>query len=63
MFIGAERASAVGVYNISDIENPKLNQIFSTGVGPAGLLAIEKRNLFISANEVDTEKSITIYQN
>jgi len=63
VFIGAERANAVGVYDISDIENPKLNQILSTGIGPEGLLAIEKRNLFISANEVDTEKSITIYQN
>jgi len=63
VFIGAERANAVGVYDISDIENPKLNQILSTGIGPEGLLAIEKRNLFISANEVDTEKSITIFQN
>ena len=63
VFIGAERANAIGVYDISDIKNPKLNQILSTGIGPEGLLAIEKRNLFISANEVDTEKSITIYQN
>ena len=63
VFIGAERANAIGVYDISDIKNPKLNQIFSTVIGPEGLLAIGKRNLFISANEVDTEKSITIYQN
>ena len=63
MFIGAERANAVEVYDISDMENPKLNQILLTGIGPEGLLAIEKRNLFISANEVDTEKSISIYQN
>ena len=48
VFIGAERANAVGVYDISDIENPKLNQILSTGIGPEGLLAIEKRNLFSS---------------
>ena len=63
VFIGAERANAVGVYDISDKKNQKSNQIFSTGIGPEGLLAIEKRNLFISANEVDAEKRIAIYQN
>ena len=59
----AERANAVGVYKISDMKNLKLNQILLTGIGPEGLLAIEKRNLFISANEVDAEKRIAIYQN
>ena len=32
-----------------------------TGIGPEGLVAIPQRNLFISANEVDKEKSVTIY--
>ena len=62
IFVGAERGNAVGVYDATDLSNPVLEQILPTGIGPEGLVAIENRNLFISANEVDTKNSITIYK-
>jgi len=43
------------------LTNPQLVAILPTGVGPEGLVAIPHRGLFISANEVDTENSVTIY--
>ncbi|MBD1168766.1 hypothetical protein IDH29_06290 [Pelagibacterales bacterium SAG-MED06] len=43
------------------MKNPELVAILPTGIGPEGLVAIPQRNLFISANEVDKEKSVTIY--
>ncbi|MEL6168301.1 MAG: esterase-like activity of phytase family protein [Pseudomonadota bacterium] len=52
-FIGAERSSIVGVYDISDPANPVLAQLLPSGVGPEGYVAIPDRNLLISANEVD----------
>ena len=59
--LGAERANAIGVYKVNDLSNPELVTILPTGIGPEGLVAIPERNLFISANEVDKEKSVTIY--
>ena len=53
--------SAIGVYKANDLKNPELVAILPTGIGPEGLVAIPQRNLFISANEVDKEKSVTIY--
>ena len=61
IFVGAERANAIGVYKANDLKNPELVSILPTGVGPEGLVAIPQRNLFISANEVDKERSVTIY--
>ena len=61
IFVGAERANAIGVYKANDLTNPELVTILPTGIGPEGLVAIPQRNLFISANEVDKEKSVTIY--
>ncbi|WP_440672913.1 hypothetical protein [Candidatus Pelagibacter sp. HIMB1715] len=61
IFVGAERANAIGVYKANDLSNPELVTILPTGIGPEGLVAIPERNLFISANEVDKEKSVTIY--
>ncbi|WP_075506560.1 hypothetical protein [Candidatus Pelagibacter communis] len=61
IFIGAERANAIGVYKANDLSNPELVTILPTGIGPEGLVAIPERNLFVSANEVDKEKSVTIY--
>ena len=54
-------ANAIGVYKANDLTNPELVTILPTGIGPEGLVAIPQRNLFISANEVDKEKSVTIY--
>ncbi len=61
IFVGAERANAIGVYKANDLTNPELVTILPTGIGPEGLVAIPQRNLFVSANEVDKEKSVTIY--
>nr|WP_246251701.1 esterase-like activity of phytase family protein [Sulfitobacter algicola] len=52
-FVGAERASVVGVYDISDLASPVLTQLLPSGIGPEGFVAIPDRNLLISANEAD----------
>ena len=53
VFVGSERGSAVGVYDVTDLANPKLLQILPSGVGPEGYVAIPQRNLLVSANEKD----------
>ncbi|MEX0276042.1 MAG: esterase-like activity of phytase family protein [Ruegeria sp.] len=53
IFVGAERASVVGVYDATDPTNPVLKQLLPSGVGPEGYVAIPERNLLISANEKD----------
>lgn len=53
VFVGSERGSAVGVYNVSDLSAPVLEQILPSGIGPEGYVAIPERNLLISANETD----------
>jgi hypothetical protein len=53
VFVGSERGSAVGVYDISDRGKPVLAQILASGMGPEGYVAIPERNLLISANEED----------
>lgn len=53
VFVGAERSSIVGVYNISDPANPVLEQLLPSGIGPEGYVTIPERNLLVSANEVD----------
>lgn len=52
-FILAERASVVGVYDVTDPKAPKLHQILPSGIAPEGAIAIPERNLFITANEAD----------
>ncbi len=52
-FILAERASAVGVYDVSDPAAPVLRQILPSGIAPEGAVAIPSRNLFVTANEAD----------
>ena len=52
-FLAAERASVVGVYDLTDPANPVLKQILPSGVSPEGLVAIPGRNLLVTANEVD----------
>lgn len=53
VFVGAERSSIVGVYNVSDPANPVLEQLLPSGIGPEGYITIPERNLLVSANEVD----------
>lgn len=52
IFVGAERASLVGVYEDTGA-TPKFLQALPSGIGPEGLLAIPSRNLFVTANETD----------
>ncbi len=53
VFVGAERASVVGVYDVTDPAAPVLEQLLPSGIGPEGYVTIPARNLLISANEVD----------
>ncbi|PSL18656.1 esterase-like activity of phytase family protein [Shimia abyssi] len=53
VFVGAERASVVGVYDVTDPTAPVLKQLLPSGVGPEGYVAIPQRNLLVSANEKD----------
>ncbi|SFR15209.1 esterase-like activity of phytase family protein [Poseidonocella sedimentorum] len=53
VFVGSERGSAVGVYDVSDPAAPVLTQILPSGIGPEGYVTIPERNLLVSANETD----------
>ena len=53
VFVGAERSSIVGVYDVTDPANPVLTQLLPSGIGPEGYAVIEERGLLISANETD----------
>ena len=53
MFVASERASIVGVYDMTDPAEPKLLQLLPSGIGPEGLVAIPRRGLFATANETD----------
>ncbi|MBK1635766.1 esterase-like activity of phytase family protein [Rhodovulum adriaticum] len=53
VFVGAERASVVGVYDVTDPAAPVLAQLLPSGVGPEGYVVIPQRNLLVSANEAD----------
>ena len=62
LFVGAERANAVGVYDITDLSAPKMLQILPTGKAPEGLLALEEEGLFITSNEKDAVNSLSIFK-
>ncbi len=53
VFVLAERASMVGVYDVTDPNAPVLHQLLPSGIAPEGAIAIPDRNLFITANEAD----------
>lgn len=53
VFVGAERASVIGVYDVSDLANPVLKQILPSGIAPEGIVAVPSRNLMVTANEAD----------
>ncbi|APX12871.1 esterase-like activity of phytase family protein [Tateyamaria omphalii] len=53
VFVGSERGSIVGVYDVTDPEAPVLTQMLPSGIGPEGYVTVPERNLLVSANEVD----------
>ena len=53
LFVAAERASLVAVYDLTDVAAPKMLQILPSGISPEGMVAIPQRNLLATANEVD----------
>ena len=62
IFVGAERANAVGVYDATNLSAPKLLQILPTGKAPEGLLTLEDEGLFITSNEKDAKNSLSIFK-
>lgn len=52
-FVGSERGSIVGVYDVTDPAAPVLRQLLPSGIGPEGYVAIPSRNLLATANEED----------
>ncbi|MGE0008153.1 MAG: esterase-like activity of phytase family protein [Parvibaculaceae bacterium] len=69
IFVGAERASLVGVYRDEGAgKAPAFLQALPGGIGPEGLLAIPKRKLFVTASETDLREDgligsvVTIYE-
>ena len=62
VFVGAERANAVGVYDVSNLSAPQLLQILPTGKAPEGLVAIPERRLFVTSNEKDAKNSLSIFK-
>jgi len=53
VFVLSERASMVGVYDVTDPTAPVLHQLLPSGIAPEGAVAIPSRNLFVTANEAD----------
>jgi DNA-binding beta-propeller fold protein YncE len=67
LFVGAERASVVLVYDISSKRKPEYKQTLPTGLGPEGMIAIPKRDIFVVASENDSRDDgfrsyLTIYK-
>jgi Esterase-like activity of phytase len=52
LFVGSERANAVGVYAIGK-RDPEFLQLLPAGIGPEGLKAIPKRDLLAVTAETD----------
>lgn len=57
LFVNAERAGLVFVYNVDNPMQPVYKQVLPTGVGPEGANAIPSRNLLAVASEVDERKN------
>ncbi|MEM1360774.1 MAG: esterase-like activity of phytase family protein [Pseudomonadota bacterium] len=53
VFVGSERGSIIGVYDVSDLANPVLAQLLPSGVSPESYAVIPERGLLASANEFD----------
>jgi YVTN family beta-propeller protein len=65
LFVGAERANVVGVYDVTcDPASPEFVQLLPTGSGPEGFATIPNRGLFVVAaenSESGFPSLITIY--
>lgn len=59
-FIGSERGDAVLVYRFEDDSAPTLVQVLATGEAPEGLLAVNRKQLFLTSNEGDG--TISVFQ-
>ncbi len=53
LFLLSERASIVGVYDVTDPTAPVLKQLLPSGISPEGAIAIPERGLLATANEFD----------
>ena len=53
VFLLSERASVIGVYDVSVPTQPLLTQLLPSGISPEGVIAIPERNLLATANEAD----------
>mmetsp|Transcript_47959 Transcript_47959/g.72547 ORF Transcript_47959/g.72547 Transcript_47959/m.72547 type:complete len:497 (-) Transcript_47959:1079-2569(-) len=67
LFVNAERANLVYVYDVSKRMKPVFKQVLPTTVGPEGSKAIPERNLLVVAGEVDARgdkirSAISIYE-
>ena len=67
LFVNAERANLVFVFDVTDPTAPVFKQALPAGVGPEGALAIPSRNLVAVASEKDSRgdkfrSSVTVYQ-
>ncbi|WGD31569.1 esterase-like activity of phytase family protein [Ancylobacter sp. WKF20] len=69
IFVASERGSLVYVYrDKGGAEAPEFLQVLPGGVGPEGLMAIPKRDLFVTAAETDLREDggigsvVTVYQ-
>lgn len=67
LFVNAERAGLVYVYDVTDPTSPVFKQVLPTNVGPEGGKAIPQRNLLVVASEKDDRgdkmrSTITIYE-
>jgi len=50
-FVGSEKGSFVGVYDITNPRKPEFVQLLPTGLEPEGLLALPQNNLFLTSDE------------
>lgn len=65
LFVNAERANLVFVYDVTDPSRPVFKQVLPSNIGPEGGKAIPERNLLVVASEKDSRgtsrSTITIY--
>ncbi len=54
----AERGDAVLVYDLSRDRRPELLQVLAVGDAPEGLVALDRRSLFVASNEDDGSLSL-----
>ncbi len=57
-FVLSERGSFIAVYEINDIQNPRIVQFLPCGISPEGVVAIPSRSLLVTADEESGTLSI-----